>query len=160
MEISKDKVAILDYVLKDDEGLVIDQSSNGEFAYLAGSGGIIPGLEGALEGKKAGDELSVTVTPQDGYGEIDPAGIQEIPKDMFPEDMDIAAGMQFEAQSPAGEMMILTVKNINSDTVIADANHELAGKTLHFDVKIIEVREASTVELEHGHVHGPGGHHH
>ena len=160
MEISKEKVAILDYVLKDDNGDILDQSDNGEFAYLAGTGGIIPGLENALTGKKAGDEISVTVEPKDGYGEIDPAGVQEIPANMFPDDMTIEPGMQFHAESPAGELMVLTVMEVKGDTIIADANHELAGKTLHFDVKIVEVRDASTEELEHGHVHGKSGHHH
>lgn len=160
MEISKDKVAILDYVLKDDDGVILDQSDNGEFAFLAGAGGIIPGLENALNGKKSGDEINVTVAPKDGYGEIDPNGIQEIPKNMFPEDMQIEPEMQFHAEAPSGEMMVLTVVELKDDTIVADSNHALAGKTLHFNVTIIEVRDASKEELDHGHVHGPGGHHH
>ena len=159
MTIAKDKVAIIDYTLTDDEGNTLDQSENGEFAYIHGANNIIPGLEKALEGKTGGDEAKVTVAPAEGYGELDPNAIQKIPRNMFPEDMEIQSGMQFQAQSPEGAMMVLTVADIEGDTVIADANHALAGKTLHFDVKVISVRDASAEEMEHGHVHGPGGHH-
>lgn len=159
MTIAKDKVAIIDYTLTDDEGNTLDQSENGEFAYIHGANNIIPGLEKALEGKTGGDEAKVTVAPAEGYGELDPNAIQKIPRNMFPEDMEIQPGMQFQAQSPEGAMMVLTVADIEGDTVIADANHALAGKTLHFDVKVISVRDASAEEMEHGHVHGPGGHH-
>jgi FKBP-type peptidyl-prolyl cis-trans isomerase SlyD len=160
MTIAKDKVAIIDYTLTDDEGNTLDQSENGEFAYLHGASNIIPGLEQALEGKIGGDEAKVTVTPADGYGELDPNAIQKIPRNMFPEDMELTPGMQFQAQSPEGAMMVLTVAEIVGDTVVADANHALAGKTLHFDVKVISVRDASAEELEHGHVHGAGGQNH
>ena len=159
MTIAKDKVAIIDYTLTDDEGNTLDQSENGEFAYIHGANNIIPGLEKALEGKTGGDEAKVTVAPAEGYGELDPNAIQKIPRNMFPEDMEIQSGMQFQAQSPEGAMMVLTVADIEGDTVIADANHALAGKMLHFDVKVISVRDASAEEMEHGHVHGPGGHH-
>ena len=159
MTIAKDKVAVIDYTLTDDEGNTIDQSKNGEFAYLHGASNIIPGLEKALEGKTGGYETKVTVAPAEGYGELDPDAIQKIPRNMFPEDMDIQPGMQFQAQSPEGAMMVLTVVETEGDTVVADSNHALAGKTLHFDVKVISVRDASAEELEHGHVHGPDGHH-
>jgi FKBP-type peptidyl-prolyl cis-trans isomerase SlyD len=159
MTIAKDKVAVIDYTLTDDEGNTIDQSKNGEFAYLHGASNIIPGLEKALEGKIGGYETQVTVAPAEGYGELDPNAIQRIPRNMFPEDMDIQPGMQFQAQSPEGAMAVLTVVETEDDTVVADSNHALAGKTLHFDVKVISVRDASAEELEHGHVHGPGGHH-
>ncbi len=159
MTIAKHKVAIIDYTLMDDEGNTLDQSENGEFAYIHGANNIIPGLEKALEGKTGGDKAKVTVAPAEGYGELDPNAIQKIPRNMFPEDMEVLPGMQFQAQSPEGAMMVLTVADIEGDTVIADANHALAGKTLHFDVKVISVRDASAEEMEHGHVHGPDGHH-
>ena len=160
MTIAKDKVAIIDYILTDDDGRTLDRSENGEFAYLHGANNIIPGLEQALEGRKSGDEAKVTVSPVDGYGELDPNAIQKIPRNMFPEDMELAPGMQFQAQSPEGEMMTLTIVEIEDDTIITDANHALAGKTLHFDIKVVNVRDASAEELEHRHVHGAGGHPH
>ncbi len=160
MQITKNKVATVDYTLKDDEGNVLDTSSNGEFAYLHGASNIIPGLENALEGKQANDEVSVSIAPADAYGEVDPNGIQEIPRDMFPQDMEIQPGMQFHAQTPDGNTLTLTVVEVKENSVVADANHALAGKTLHFDVKVVGVRDATEEELAHGHVHGPGGHHH
>lgn len=160
MQIGNNSVAIIDYILKDSEGNVLDQSGDGAFAYLHGAQNIIPGLEAALEGKSAGDAVQVEIAPEDGYGEHDPEAIQEIPRSMFPEDMEIQTGMQFQAQSPEGHMMALTIVEAKEETVVADANHALAGVTLNFDVTIKEVRQASEEELEHGHVHGPGGHDH
>ncbi len=160
MEISKDKVATLNYVLKNDQGEVMDQSEDGRFAYLHGANNIIPGLEKALEGKKVGDKISVTVAPAEGYGERDLEQIQQVPRNMFPPDIDIQPGMQFQAQSPDGQMMVVMVTAVNNDTVSVDGNHPLAGENLHFDVEIVDVRDASSEELEHGHVHGPGGHEH
>ncbi|HFE48256.1 MAG TPA: peptidylprolyl isomerase [Chromatiaceae bacterium] len=160
MEISKDKVATLNYVLKNDKGEVMDESQDGQFAYLHGASNIIPGLESALEGKKAGDSMSVSVAPAEGYGERDLAQIQQVPRNMFPADVDIEPGMQFQAQSPEGQMMVVMVTAVNDDTVSVDGNHPLAGENLHFDVSVVDVRDASPEELEHGHVHGPDGHHH
>jgi FKBP-type peptidyl-prolyl cis-trans isomerase SlyD len=160
MQISKNAVAVLDYILKDDEGTILDQSEGGNFAYLVGTGQIIPGLETAMEGKQVGDELVVTIAAADAYGERELEKIQRVPRNMFPEDVDIKPGMQFEAQSPEGHVMLATVDSLDGDIVVVDHNHPLAGKTLHFDVKVTEVREASAEELEHGHVHGVGGHQH
>lgn len=160
MKIAKDAVAIIDYTLKDDDNNLLDQSSDGSFAYLHNGQNIIPGLENALLEKQAGDELSVSIDSAKAYGERDLALIQRIPRENFPEDVEIEAGMQFHGQSADGQMSVITVTEIDGDTVVADGNHPLAGKTLHFDVKVIEVREASQEELDHGHVHGPGGHQH
>jgi len=160
MQVAKDKVTTIDYTLKDDEGTIIDQSSNGEFAYLHGANNIIPGLEQALEGKQAGDEVSVSIDPEQGYGEKDLAQIQRVPRSQFPPDVEIEAGMQFQAQSPDGQMLVVTVTDVDNDVVVVDGNHPLAGKTLHFDVNVVDVRDATEEELEHGHVHGEGGHQH
>lgn len=160
MQIIKNKVAILDYTLKDDEGEIIDESQNGEFAYLHGAQNIIPGLEGALEGKQAGDKVSVSIEPADAYGEKDPDRIQVVPREMFEAGTDIQQGMEFHAQSPDGQMMIISVVEVNGDEITIDGNHALAGMSLHFDVDVVDVREATAEEMEHGHVHGPGGHHH
>jgi FKBP-type peptidyl-prolyl cis-trans isomerase SlyD len=160
MQIEKHKVVTLDYTLTDNAGKVIDSSDNGQFAYLHGAGNIIPGLEKALNGKTAGHEETVNVEPADGYGERDASKMAEISRDMFPSDIEIAPGMPFEAQGPDGQTLMITVVKVDGDQVTVDANHPLAGETLNFDVKVVDVRDATDEEISHGHVHGPGGHHH
>lgn len=160
MKATHQKVVVLDYTLTDDEGSIIDESQGGDFVYLHGYQNIIPGLEQAMEGKQAGDEFDVTISPADGYGEFDEGKIQVVPKAAFPDDTELQPGMQFHAQSPEGQVIEATVTQIEEANVTIDANHALAGKTLHFKIKVIDIRDASAEELEHGHVHGPGGHHH
>ena len=160
MKITQNAVAVIDYTLTDSDGTVIDQSTDGNFAYLHNGMNIIPGLEAALLEKEAGDQLKVTVEPEQAYGEKDLAAIQQIPREMFPPEAEIEAGMQFQGESPEGQVTVVTVTAIDGDTVIVDGNHPLAGLTLNFDVTVVDVREASAEELEHGHVHGPGGHDH
>jgi FKBP-type peptidyl-prolyl cis-trans isomerase SlyD len=160
MQLTKDKVATVNYTLKNKEGEVIDESNDGSFVYLHGARNIIPGLENALEGKEAGDKTSVVIEPEDAYGERSLEQIQRVPISMFPDDAEIQEGMQFEAASPDGAPVIVTVTAIDGGEVVVDGNHPLAGVQLHFDIEVIEVRDASEEELEHGHVHGPNGHHH
>jgi len=160
MQIGQNSVVTLHYTLKDNDGNIIDQSDDGSFLYLHGAMNIIPGLENALSGKSAGDELSVKVAPQDGYGEKDPQRIQEVPKEMFDSAADIQPGVQFHAQGPDGNPVVVTVVEVKDEAVVIDGNHALAGMDLNFDVKVVDVREASAEEVEHGHVHGPGGHQH
>ncbi len=160
MKIDQDKVAHIHYTLKDDQGQIIDQSSEQEpLAYIHGHGNIIPGLEQALHGKLAGDTLSVSVVPEQGYGERYDHLTQKVPKSMFSGMDEIEPGMQFHAQTDSG-VQVVTVVRVEPDGIILDGNHPLAGQTLHFDVKIMQVREATQEELDHGHVHGEGGHHH
>lgn len=160
MQIEQNSVVTLNYTLKDNDGNVIDQSDDGSFLYLHGAMNIIPGLENALTGKSAGDELSVTVSPEEGYGAKDPQRIQEVPKEMFENSSDIAIGTQFHAQSPDGGAIVVTVTEVKDDVVVIDGNHALAGVDLNFDVKVVDVRAASEEEVSHGHVHGPHGHQH
>jgi FKBP-type peptidyl-prolyl cis-trans isomerase SlyD len=160
MQIGDQKVVTLHYTLTDNEGRVIDQSDDGSFAYLHGASNIIPGLENALSGKAAGEELSVAVSPEDAYGIRDESMLQQVPKNMFEDTGQIAVGTQFHAQGPNGEMLVVTVIEVQDEHVLVDGNHPLAGVDLNFDVKIIDVRDASEEEVEHGHVHGPEGHHH
>ena len=160
MQIESNSVVTLHYTLKDNDGKIIDQSDDGSFLYLHGAMNIIPGLENALTGKAAGDELSVSVTPEQGYGVKDPARIQEVPKEMFEGNDDIQIGVQFHAEGPDGTAVVVTVVEIKDDVVVIDGNHALAGVDLNFDVKIVEVRAASEEEVSHGHVHGPHGHAH
>lgn len=160
MKIAHEKVVSIHYTLTSSEGTVLDSSSGSQpLAYLHGFGNIIPGLESALEGKTTGDKLSVTVEPEQGYGSRDERLVQAVPRSAFQGVDDIAPGMQFQAQGPQGTRLVV-VTQVAEDVVTVDANHPLAGQTLHFDVEVSEVRDATAEELEHGHVHGPGGHHH
>jgi FKBP-type peptidyl-prolyl cis-trans isomerase SlyD len=160
VEIAADRVVLIHYTLKDDNGAVIDSSAGGEpLAYIQGHGNLVAGLEKALEGKQLGDKVAVSVAPADGYGEHDSTLIQRIPKRSLQGSGEIKKGMQFQGQT-AGGMRVFTVTAVVGDMVTLDGNHPLADKTLNFDVEIVEVREATTEELEHGHVHGAGGHHH
>lgn len=160
MQIGEQRVVTLHYTLTDNEGKVIDKSDDGSFAYLHGANNIIPGLENALVGKSSGDEVNVAVSPEEGYGARNDAMLQQVPKSMFEDGSQIAVGSQFHAQGPNGEMLVVTVMEIHDEHVVVDGNHPLAGVDLNFDVKIVDVREASDEEVEHGHVHGPEGHHH
>jgi FKBP-type peptidyl-prolyl cis-trans isomerase SlyD len=159
MQISKHKVVTMDYTLTDDQGTVIDSSQGRDpLAYIQGVGNIIPGLEQALEGKTSGEALSVTISPEDAYGERDETLLRAVPRNLFDVD-DLQVGMQFQTQSEAG-MEIVTIVGVTDDDVTIDANHPLAGVTLNFDVTVVDVRDATEDELSHGHVHGPGGHEH
>jgi len=161
MLISLNKVVRFDYTLTDDNTNIIDSSEGGEpLTYLHGSGNIIPGLEAALEGKRAGESLGVRITPADAYGEHDGALVQTVPREMFEDSDSIQVGMQFQSGDPDGETSIVTVVAADTASITVDGNHPLAGVPLNFAVTIVDVRDASSEELEHGHVHGPGGHQH
>lgn len=158
--VAADKVVLIHYTLTDDAGKVLDSSSGREpLAYIQGHGNLIPGLERELEGKTAGTKLSVKISPEDGYGVRDPALVQRVPLRAFG-GTKVQPGMQFQAQDSSGHPRVVTVVGIQGDMVTVDGNHSLAGQNLNFEVEITEVRDATTEELEHGHVHGPGGHHH
>ncbi len=160
MQVAKHKVVVIDYTLTDDKGTVIDSSKGGEpLAYIQGMNNIIPGLENALAGKQAGDSLKVSVSPSEGYGERNDAMQQEVPREMFDGANDIQVGMQFHA-SDGEHMHVVTVVGVTDTHVTVDGNHPLAGQALNFDVTVVEVRDPTQEEMEHGHVHGPGGHNH
>ena len=159
--VAKDTVVAFDYTLKDSAGQILDQSDSGEpLSYLHGAGMIIEGLESALEGKSTDDELQVIVEPTEGYGEFDEGLRQQVPRSEFADIEDLAVGMQFRVNTDDEEFMVVTVVDVNDDEVTVDGNHQLAGVTLHFDVKVREIRDATEEEIEHGHPHGPGGHEH
>ncbi len=160
MQITKDKVATIDYTLKNDEGDVLDTSQGGPpLSYLHGARNIIPGLETALEGQSPGDEVNVSVPPEQGYGERNEGLRQQVDRSQFQGVDDLAVGMQFRVPTNQGDMVV-HVAEIEGETVTVDGNHQLAGMTLHFDVTVRDVREATEEEKTHGHVHGPGGHAH
>ncbi|MDB5298761.1 MAG: peptidylprolyl isomerase, FKBP-type [Phycisphaerales bacterium] len=160
MQVAKDKVVTVDYTLTGADGAVLDSSNGHEpLTYLHGVGGIVPGLERAMEGKNQGETVDVTVPPEDAYGQRDEAFVQQVPKTAFG-GAKVEPGMQFRAQSPDGASRVVTVVDVQDDKVRIDANHPLAGKTLHFNVKVLDVRDASQEEIDHRHVHGAGGHQH
>ncbi|MCP4074832.1 MAG: peptidylprolyl isomerase [Gammaproteobacteria bacterium] len=160
MKITDNHVVTLNYILTDNDGEVIDQAQDSSFVYLHGAQNIIPGLEKELADKTIGDKFTVKVPPEEGYGHRDDSRVESVPRDMFPQDQQIDPGMVFHAEGPNGESITVTVLEITDESVKIDSNHALAGVELNFDVEIMAIRDAEAVELEHGHVHGPDGHHH
>jgi FKBP-type peptidyl-prolyl cis-trans isomerase SlyD len=154
MIIAKDRVVSISYTLRDDKDKFIDATDEGDcFDYLHGHENIIPGLERALEGKKTGDRLTVSLSAAEAYGERDEKLVSRIALDRFEGVEPVEPGMQFEAQTPAG-YRIVTVTGVEGSSVTIDANHPLAGKNLCFDVTVSSIREALPEELSHGHTHG------
>ncbi len=160
MQITKGTVVSINYTLTDDASNIIDSSDGGEpLAYIHGANNIIPGLENALSGKTTGDHLKVSVSPQEAYGLRDEALAQVIPRDRFESAQDIEIGMQFQTSTSDG-VSIVTVTGVDDENITVDANHPLAGMTLHFSVEGVGVRVATSEEIDHGHIHGPDGHEH
>jgi len=161
MQISQDMVVSIHYTLTDKAGETIDSSVEGgePLAYLHGHGNIVPGLENALTGKTIGDKFDVSVQPADGYGEHYAELVQQVPREAFEGVDHLEPGMQFQADTGMGPRLF-TITEVNGDTVTVDGNHPLAGEVLNFAIEVTAVRAASEEELSHGHVHGPGGHHH
>ncbi len=148
MQATREKVVSIDYTLTDEQGNVLDSSDGREpLTYLHGKGQIIPGLERAIEGKEPGEQLQVTVPPQDAYGERNPELMQSVPREQFPEGTEPQVGQKFQVQSPTGAR-IVTVAEVADDAVVIDANHPLAGRALNFDVTVKEVREPSPEEQQ------------
>ena len=159
MKIQEHSVVSIDYTLTNAEGEILDTSNGDEpLTYIHGVGGLIPGLEAELEGKGVGSAFKVKIAPEDAYGVRDERKVARVPRNQLPEG-DIEEGMQFQARGPEG-VEVVTVVEVTDDAVTLDGNHPLAGFELHFDVTVVAVRAATEEELEHGHVHGPGGHHH
>lgn len=159
--IKSGKVVNLAYTLKSSEGELLDRAdAKDPFTYLHGASQIVPGLENALNGLKTGDKKQVTVAAAEGYGEVDPGLKLVVKKSQFPKGAELEAGMQFETQTPDGHGVVFTVEAIEGENVRIDGNHPLAGQTLHFDVEVLGVRDATEEEVEHGHAHGGDGHHH
>jgi FKBP-type peptidyl-prolyl cis-trans isomerase SlyD len=160
MPIAKDSVVSIHYTLKDDSGAVIDSSAGSDpLTYLHGHGNIVSGLENALEGKETGNKIAVPVPPAEGYGDYNKDLVQKVPLRSLKGIPNVRVGMQLQAQTEHGTRVV-TVTHVQSDMVTIDGNHPLAGKPLNFDVEVTDVRPATEEELSHGHVHGPGGHHH
>lgn len=160
MKIENNKVVSIHYTLKDDNGTILDTSDGKTpLPYIQGVGQLIPGLENQLQGKVKGDKLNVSIAPADAYGEYREDMVFQVGKDGFRGEEELREGMQVEVELEQGRSIAIVTK-IEGEEVTLDLNHPLAGQTLHFDVEVMEVREASAEELSHGHVHGVGGHQH
>jgi len=160
LTIQKDCAVGISYVLTNTEGEELDRADKSSpLHYLHGVGQIIPGLEKALEDLKLGDKKTVTIAPKEGYGEINPSLRMTFSKDNFPKETEVKPGMKFFAESE-GQRIMLTVMVVRDTEVDVDGNHPLSGQTLKFEVEVTHLREATKEELAHGHIHGPGGHHH
>lgn len=159
MIISKDSVVSMTYVVKDGDGETLDESSDTPMIYLHGHGNIVPGLEQALEGLEVGASVEVAVPPALGYGEYDPKKKFEMPTEGLGNNLP-PIGATVELENEQGLTFSAQVVARNPESLTLDANHPLAGETLYFDVTVTELRAAQPEELAHGHVHGPGGHHH
>lgn len=153
-------VVSIHYKLTDDAGNLLDTSINSEpLHYLHGANNLIPGLENELTGKAAGAEFKVSIAPEDAYGTYQEELVQTVPLDLFKGVEEVRPGMQFETQGPNGPELIV-VTGVADGQVTVDGNHPLAGKTLHFDVTVEAVRDATREEIEHGHPHQGHDHHH
>lgn len=160
MQIADNAVASFHYVLKDEAGEELDSSGSGQpMMYMHGHHSLLPGLEQALAGKSAGDKFSVTLAPDLAFGEAQPDSEQRVPISHLHGAKKWRPGMQAVVQTEQGQQQVTVVK-VGHTMATIDTNHPLAGKTLTFEVEVVDVREASEEELAHGHAHGPGGHHH
>jgi FKBP-type peptidyl-prolyl cis-trans isomerase SlyD len=159
MKIAKDSVVRFHYTVSEVGQESLESSKDREpLAILYGHGNIIPGLETAMLDREAGESFGVDVAATDAYGEKRDGLSQRVPKKHFGA-QKLEPGMQVVLQTNFGPRAV-TIQKVGMSVVDVDLNHPMAGKDLHFDVEIVEVREASAEELEHGHVHGDGGHHH
>jgi FKBP-type peptidyl-prolyl cis-trans isomerase SlyD len=161
MAIGQNKIVKMDYTLKDDEGNIVQTTNNKEpFQFISGTKQILPKLEEEIDGMIIGSKKNVKIPATEAYGEYSEQAVQQVSKTNFPEGVDLKEGMEFVANSPEGQQMPFVVKEVKQEEVTIDFNHPLAGKDLEFEVKLIDIRDATVEELQHGHAHGPGGNHH
>lgn len=151
-------VVSLAYKLRLDDGEEVDSAAGDDpLVYLHGAQNIIPGLEQALTGLRVGDARSVTVSPGDAYGEMDPDAFELVPYDAFPGDLELEVGMGLRmVESGTGRQMEAFISELRDDGALLDLNHPLAGETLHFDVEVVSLRRATAEEMSHGHAHSHG----
>ncbi len=160
MPIGANKVVTLNYKLTDDQGNVIQTTKDEPFIYLSGNSQILPKLEEAVDTMLIGGKKNVELNSSDAYGDYDEKAVQQVKKEEFPEGSNLEEGMQYMAHTPEGQPIPFVVKEVKDEDVTIDFNHPLAGKNLKFDVELVDVRDATPEELEHGHAHGAHGHHH
>lgn len=158
--IGKNNVVSIHYTLKDGAGDVLDSSDGKQpMQYLHGANNLIPGLENELQGKSSGAKFETTIPPEQAYGERNEEFVQTIKKDVFQGVESVEPGMTFVAKGEGDAERQVRVTEVEGEDVTIDANHPMAGMTLHFDVEVLGVREGTEQELEHGHVHPEGADH-
>jgi len=155
-EIRNDLVVSIDYTLTVEKEVIASSEDEEPLAFLQGHGNIIAGLEREMLGMKIGESKDIVVSPADGYGELEEDAYLEIPSNQFPENIPLEIGVELEIQNEEGEPAYARIEEIENNIVLLNFNHPLAGKKLHFSVKVLELREATEEELEHGHVHQEG----
>lgn len=158
--VKDDMVVSLDYTLRLDDGEVVETTADdGPVEFIQGYGQVLSGLEEKLYGMRVGDEKQLVIAAEDGYGEYDPDAMEVVPREMFPDDVELREGTPLELfDEESKEVIEGYISEIRRDGVVIDLNHPLAGETLHFHVRVIGLREATAEELEHGHVHGSADH--
>lgn len=161
MPIEANKVVTMNFTLTDEFGNVLDSTERGGvFTYISGTGMVLPKLEEAVSSMIIGTKKQIKLEAADAYGNYNQDAVQVVGKENFPSDFVLEVGMEYMASNPDGMQMPFIITNVEEDTVTIDFNHPLAGKTLNFDLELLDVRDATPEELAHGHVHGPDGHHH
>jgi FKBP-type peptidyl-prolyl cis-trans isomerase SlyD len=161
MAIGVNKVVTLNYKLSDDRGNLIQITKENEpFIYLSGNNQILTKLEEAVNEMLIGSKKSIAIDSTDAYGDYDEKAIQQVKKQEFPEGSNLEAGMEYMAHTPDGKPVPFVIKEVKDEDITIDFNHPLAGRNLNFDVELVDVRDATEEELQHGHAHGAGGHHH
>ena len=161
MSLETPKVITFNYTLKDESGNVLDSTNNSQpLSFLKGSNQIIPKLEEALDKMIIGSKKNVKIPAKEAYGEYSDNAIQSLKKEQFPDGAELNVGVTYVANSPEGKQMPFVITEVKENDVTVDFNHPLAGKDLEFDVELIDKRDATSEEVQHRHVHGPGGHHH
>lgn len=152
-------VVAMEYTLTVDGAVVDSSQGHAPLEFLCGADNIIPGLEQAMLGMKLDESKRVVVAPADGYGEVDPQAFADVPRGEFPSEIPLEIGVELQVRTPSGQPLYARIAEVGAESVRLDFNHPLAGKTLHFDVKVVGLRSATDEELDHGHAHG-GGHSH
>jgi FKBP-type peptidyl-prolyl cis-trans isomerase SlyD len=161
MPITQNQVVTINFILKDEDGEIIDSTQgNQPFTYISGNQQILPKLEESISSMLIGGKKNVKLAAADAYGEYKQEAVQSVNRSEFPPEVELQEGMNFMAQTPDGRQVPLTIAGVEGENVTVDFNHPLAGKALEFDVELLDVRDATLEELQHGHVHGPEGHHH
>jgi FKBP-type peptidyl-prolyl cis-trans isomerase SlyD len=161
MPLKSNQVVTMNFTLKDDTGKVLDSTEGNEpFSFISGSNQILPKLEEKVGEMLIGSKKNVVLQPEDGYGTYQEDAVRIVKRSEFPKDIEIDKGMSFLAKSPQGKDIQFFVKEIDGDDITVDFNHPLAGKALHFNLELLNLRDATSEELDHGHVHGADGHHH
>ncbi len=161
MAIKPDQVVTVHFTLKDENGTTLEVADkNQPYSFLSGRDQILPKLEEKISTMLINSKGTVELLPEDAYGEFEENAIQKASRSDFPEDIELQEGMNFMADMGDGKQLPFFIKEIDNDEITIDFNHPLAGKSLTFDLELVDVRDASSEELAHGHVHGAGGHHH